>query len=77
MIAVVFVFFSAAALQAPEKETFQFKNQPELQQIKPKKPVKIRLGRSAKDECVWELTGDDAYEIVGVDRKLRKMLNVQ
>lgn len=61
---------------AAEKDGFQFKTQPELQQIKPKKPVKIKLRRSPKDEYTWELAGDDADEIVKTDRRLRKMLNL-
>lgn len=60
-----------------EKEGFQFKKQPELQQVKPKKPVKIKLRRSAKDEYTWELTGDDADEIIKTDKRLRKMLDRQ
>ena len=74
IIALSLSFFSTAAYAA-EKESFQFKKQFELQQIKPKKPVKIKLRRSAKDEYTWELTGDDADEIVRTDKKLRKMLN--
>jgi predicted secreted protein len=61
---------------AADKDDLQVKKQPEIQQIKPKKPVKIKLKRSAKDEYTWELSGDDADEIVRTDRKLRKMLNV-
>ena len=53
---------------AAEKDNFQFKKQPELQQIKPKKPVKIKLRRSAKDEYTWELTGDDADEILKTEK---------
>ena len=64
-------------LCAAEKDGFQFKKQPELQQIKPKKSVKIKLRRSPKDEYTWELAGDDAEEIVKTDRRLRKMLNLQ
>ncbi len=64
------------SVSAAEKEGFQFKKQPELQQIKPKKPVKIKLRRSPKDEYTWELAGDDADEIVKIDRRLRKMLNL-
>lgn len=60
---------------AAEKESFQFKKEPELQQIKPKKPVRIKLRRTAKDEYIWELTGDDADDIIKTDRKLRKLLN--
>jgi predicted secreted protein len=61
---------------AADKDDLQVKKQPEIQQIKPKKPVKIKLKRSPKDEYTWELSGDDADEIVRTDRKLRKMLNV-
>jgi hypothetical protein len=60
-----------------EKAGFQFKKQLELQQVKPKKPVKIKLRRTAKDEYIWELSGDDADEIVKTDKRLRKMLNQQ
>lgn len=67
-------FFLSSAYSA---DNFQFKKQPELQQIKPKKPVKIKLRRSAKDEYAWELTGDDADEILKTDKKLRKMLNTR
>jgi hypothetical protein len=76
IIVLSLCFFLAAACSA-EKESFQFKKQPELQQVKPKKPVKIRLKRSAKDEYTWELTGDDADEIIKTDKRLRKMLNQQ
>ena len=75
-IALTLCFFLTSAYAA-EKDKFQFKKQPELQQIKPKKPVKIKLRRSAKDEYTWELTGDDADEIVKTDKRLRKMLNSQ
>lgn len=75
MIIVLSLCFSAQAAYAAEKETFQFKKQHELQQVKPKKPVKIKLRRSAKDEYTWELSGDDAEEIVRTDKKLRKMLH--
>ncbi len=73
LIGIVFLFIASAAYPA-EKEGFQFKKQPELQQIKPKKPVKIKLKRTAKDEYSWELSGEDVDEIVKTDKKLRKML---
>jgi hypothetical protein len=57
-----------------DKEPFAFRKQPELQQIKPKKPVRIKLKRTAKDEYSWELSGDDVDEIVQADKRLRKML---
>lgn len=78
-IMIIFLSLSvtSALAHAAPQESFQFRKQPELQQIKPKKPVKIKLRRSAKDEYTWELSGDDADEIVRTDRKLRKLLNRQ
>ncbi len=75
-LTILFLFsmtFSAFAAQ----EAFSVKKQPELQQIKPRKPVKIRLKRTAKDEYSWELSGDDADDIVRADQRLRKLLNVR
>lgn len=62
---------------AADRDGFAVKKQPELQQIKPKKPVKIKLKRTAKDEYSWELTGDDAEEIIQTDRRLRKALGTR
>ena len=76
LLCLVVMLISVSACAA-DKEDIQRKKQPEIQQIKPKKPVKIKLRRSAKDEYTWELSGDDADEIVKTDRNLRKMLNVQ
>ncbi len=74
---IVALLFSALPGSAPAKEDFPVKKQPELQQVKPKKPVKIKLKRTAKDEYSWELSGDDADEIVRTDHRLRKLLNVK
>jgi len=76
LLCLVVMMISVSACAA-DKEDLQLKKQPEIQQTKPKKPVKIKLRRSAKDEYTWELSGDDADEIVKTDRNLRKMLNVQ
>ncbi|MBI5632771.1 MAG: hypothetical protein HZA15_04770 [Nitrospirae bacterium] len=77
ILIVALMLLFPVSISAVEKDGFQFKKQPELQQIKPKKPVKIKLRRSPKDEYTWELAGDDAEELVKTDRRLRKMLNVQ
>ena len=76
LVAISLLIFVSTAY-SENKEGFQFSKQPELQQIKPKKPVKIKLRRTQKDGYTWELTGDDADEIIKTDKKLRKMLNVQ
>jgi hypothetical protein len=67
----------SASFALPLQEAFPVKKQLELQQIKPKKPVKIKLKRTAKDEYSWELSGDDVDDIVRTDQRLRKMLNVK
>jgi hypothetical protein len=77
LLAATLLFFTASFASALEKQAFQVKKQPELQQIKPKKPVKIRLKRTAKDEYSWELSGDDVDDIVRTDQRLRKVLNVK
>ncbi len=78
LIAVCLVAsLSIKEVRAAEKNNFQFKKDAELQQIRPKKPVKIKLKRTAKDDYSWELSGDDADEIIRVDKKLRRLLGVQ
>lgn len=77
IVAAALLLFLTSAAYPVEKEAFTVKKQPELQQIKPKKPVKIKLKRTAKDEYSWELSGDDADDIVRTDLRLRKMLNVK
>ena len=71
---MLFVSFSSIAA---EKADFQVKKQPEIQQVKPQKPVKIKLHRTANGEYTWDLTGDSVDEIVRADKKLRKLLAVE
>jgi hypothetical protein len=69
--------FLWGSVGAAEKTDFQFKKQPEIQQVRPQKPVKIKLHRNAKGEYSWDLNGDNVDEIVNTDRKLRKLLKIQ
>jgi hypothetical protein len=59
-----------------DNKPLQLKKQPEIQQIKPKKPVKIKLKRTVEGKYSWDLTGDDVDELVRADKKLRKLLNL-
>ncbi len=71
--AVVFILLTAA--QAfPETKPLQYGRVPEIQQVKPKKPVNIRLHRNAKGEYSWDLSGDSAEEVMKADARLRKIL---
>lgn len=79
---LLFVCFSIPILLLlsqvyPENKSFQFKKQLEIQQVKPKKPVKIKLKRSSEGKYTWEITGDDVDEIVKADRRLRKLLKIE
>lgn len=77
VIILMSLILYVSSAYSSDKEHFQFKKNPELQQIKPKKPVKIKLKRTATGKYTWDLTGDDVDEIIKIDKKLRKMLNVR
>lgn len=62
------------AQPAPQFQTAKDK---EIQQVKPKKPPKVKLHRNAKGEYSWDLTGDSVDDVVKADRRLRKLLNVE
>ncbi len=60
-----------------DNKPMQIKKQPELQQVKIKKPVRIKLKRSPDGKYTWDLSGDDVDEIVRVDKRLKKLLSVE
>jgi len=74
VLSVILIFSPAFSA---DKDSFQIKKQPEIQQIKPKKPVKIKLKRSAEGKYSWELSGDDTDEVVQTDKRLRKLLKIE
>ncbi len=51
-----------------------FKQQPEIIEIKPQRPVKIKMKRNTSGKYSWDLTGDNAEKVLEVDRKLKKVL---
>ncbi|GBE03647.1 MAG TPA: hypothetical protein ENH45_05245 [Nitrospirae bacterium] len=51
-----------------------FKQQPEITEIRPQKPAKIKLKRGTTGQYSWDLSGDDADKILEADRKLREGL---
>jgi hypothetical protein len=76
IIVFAIAFMSSFAFSV-ENKNIQIKKQPEIQQVKPKKPVKIKLKRSAEGKYTWELSGDDVDEIVKADKRLKKLLNTE
>jgi hypothetical protein len=77
MVIVFLALWYSATAVAAERSDIQFTKQPEIQQVRPQKPVKIRLHRNAKGEYSWDLDGDNVDEIVNTDKKLRRLLKVQ
>ncbi len=71
------IFLIVTFVFSGDIKTFQVKKQPEIQQVKPKKPAKIKRRRSAEDKYTWEITGDDVDEIIRADRRLRKLLKIE
>lgn len=73
-LSLIFIFSSVFS---EDIKSLPVKKQPEIQQIKPKKPVRIKLRRSAEDKYTWEITGDDVDEIVRADKRIRKLLKIE
>ena len=79
-ISIIFAFFVLLPYHAgcaDKNQLFQFTKNQQIQQIKPKKPVKIKLRRNTKGEYSWELTGDSVEEVFIVDKRLRKYLKLE
>ena len=76
-ISILITLFVVSHALSEDNKNFQFKKQTEIQQVKPKKPVKIKLKRSADNKYTWELNGDDVDEIVRADRRIRKLLKIE
>jgi predicted secreted protein len=74
---VLCVTLFSGSVFSEEKQDFQFKKQPEIQQVKPRKPVRIKLHRSPKDGYSWDLTGDNVDEIIKADRRIRSLLKIE
>lgn len=67
---------SLAAEIRPAQPVFQVAKQPEIQAVRPRRPIKIRLHRSPKGEYGWDITGENADEVVRADTRLRKLLKI-
>jgi hypothetical protein len=77
VLSLSLIFFISGSVCSQDTRTLKVKRQPEIQQVKPKKPVKIKLRRSAENKYTWEITGDDVDEIVRADRRIRKLLKIE
>ncbi|MEW6586409.1 MAG: hypothetical protein AB1442_12465 [Nitrospirota bacterium] len=77
VIAALFLLFNTEFAYSADTKPLQVRKQPEIQQVKPKKPVKIKLKRSSEGRYSWDLSGDDVEEVVRADKRMRKLLNVE
>jgi hypothetical protein len=79
MKALSAILFVSLVLWAPAlsaEEGFKFRKNPKIEQVRPKKPVQIKLKRLKGGKYTWEITGYDAEEILKADEKLRKSLKM-
>lgn len=74
---IIFVsIFLLSACTDPERkaEHIDFKEHPAIREIKPQKPVKIKLKRNASGSYSWALSGNDADNVLQVNKKLAESL---
>ena len=62
---------------ADSRPPLQFSKNRDVQQVKPKRPVKIKLHRNTKGEYMWDITGDNADEVAKADARLRNLLKTE
>ncbi len=51
-----------------------FRQLPEIREIRPQRPVKIKLKRNVSGSYSWELRGDNAGAIIEIDKKMRESI---
>ncbi|MCX8070814.1 MAG: hypothetical protein N2738_09950, partial [Thermodesulfovibrionales bacterium] len=58
---IVISFLSTPFAQEKKEATqsFKFTKEQQVQQIKPKKPLRVKVHRNAKGEYTWDITGDN------------------
>lgn len=73
--AIIFVPLQACTEAGPGRTETSFEKQPGITEIKPQRPVKIKLKRSTTGKYSWDLRGDDAEKILEADSMLREGLD--
>ncbi len=75
LFAVIILISVQACTESKEgRKEVAFKQQHEIMEIKPQRPVKIKLKRNTSSKYAWDLSGDDAEKVLEADRKLREGL---
>jgi hypothetical protein len=73
LMVLLFSLYACHKSESNQKEPV-FKQLPEIKEIKPEKPVRIKLKRNAGGSYSWEVNGDDADKVLAADKKLRESL---
>jgi hypothetical protein len=73
VIVILIPLHSCSNSDGNQPETV-FRQLPEIKEIKPQRPVKIKLKRNVSGSYSWELSGDNAGAIIEIDKKLRKSI---
>jgi len=78
-IIIFFLFIMLSVLiscngSGKAQDRLQYRTIPEIEKIRPERPVRIKLKRSTKGNYSWELNGDDVDKIIEIDKKLRKSI---
>lgn len=74
MIIFLFFLFQACNSSKDSEQPVVFKQVPEIKEIKPEKPVKIKLKRNSKGDYSWEISGDNAEKILKAEKHLKEGL---
>ncbi len=75
LFAMIMFFSAYACTESSEgRKEITFKEQPEIMEIRPQRPVKIKLKRGTTGQYSWDLSGDDPDKVLEADRKLREGL---
>lgn len=69
---MVLSLFPGCSNSESNEQRSVFQKVPEIAEIKPHKPVKIKLKRNFDGNYSWELTGDSANEVLQADKELKE-----
>jgi hypothetical protein len=79
IFAMVFIFGSCSSQSVDDTKSSRLENKefviersPDIEKVKPHRPVKIKVKRDVQGRYSWELSGENTEEIIKTDRRLRR-----
>jgi len=78
-LSVSFIFpcaFASEKAVAQSQQNMSFVKNKDVQAVKPKKPVSIKLRRNANGQYSWDISGHNADDVFRADSRLRKLLKI-